>query len=319
MKIVRAGMQTTVQDLGRHGHRAEGVPRAGAMDTVALRIANALVGNDEGAAGLEFTLVGPEIELSAPGWIALGGADVEGAANWAIRRVGAGERVVLGRCVRGCRGYLAVSGGSAVPDVRGSASTYLRGGFGGAGGRALREGDVLRTGPAHLAGDDERWRDQHQRWRIDPRVLPSYSSEPVVRVVLGAQAEEFAPDWMHTEFTISPQSDRMGVRLTGEKLARAVATDLLSAAVMPGTVQVPPDGQPVILMADAQTIGGYPQLAHVITVDLPLVAQARPGDRMRFAVVPLREAQRLLVAREHAMALLKQGLAEKLKNAPRAS
>jgi antagonist of KipI len=302
--VIRAGMLTTVQDLGRRGHRPAGVPLAGAMDAVALRVANLLVGNGEDAAGLEFTLVGPELEFASDTTIAVGGGDF-GVPRWQPLSVKAGERVRFGPAPTGCRGYLAVAGGIDVPVVLGSRSTYLKAGLGGLDGRALRDGDVLRAA--------EKTRQVVGRWHIDERILPAYSPTPVVRVVSGAQGGEFGERWTQTMFRVTAKSDRMGVRLAGPMLERSDAQDLVSACVVPGTVQVPPDGQPIVLMADAQTIGGYPQLAHVVSVDLPLVAQARPGEMLHFEVVDLEEAHRLLVAREHAIAMLREGLAAKVR------
>lgn len=304
MTVIRAGILTTVQDLGRPGHRASGVPLSGPMDPMALRVANLLVGNPETAATLECTLRGPELVFSTDTVIALGGAEFEGLAPWQPVMVPAGGRMKLGAVRRGCRGYLAVAGGIDVPIVLGSRSTYLRGEFGGYQGRALRDGDAVRV------PDVARTMANH--WRIDARILPPYSSAPTVRVVRGAHTDEFGGALFAAEFRILPQSDRMGIRLGGARLARiGGAADLVSSAVAPGTVQVPPDGQPIVLMADAQTIGGYPQAAHVISVDLPLMAQLRPGDRVRFAEVPLDEAHRLALAREHVLAILHEGLAQK--------
>ena len=303
--VIRGGMLTTIQDLGRTGHRAAGVPLSGAMDACALRVANLLVGNPEATAVLECTLLGPELAFSTDTVIALGGADFAGVESWRPIMMRAGERVKLGAARTGCRGYLAVAGGFDVPAVLGSRSTYLRAGFGGFLGRALRDGDVL------AAADVTRHVVNH--WRIDRRILPVYSAAPVVRVVRGAQLDDFGAALFEAEFKVLTQSDRMGVRLGGAKLARIGAVELISSAVAPGTVQVPADGQPIILMADAQTIGGYPQAAHVISVDLPLVAQLRPGDRLKFTEVPLDEAQHLLRAREHDLAMLHEGLAEKFR------
>lgn len=302
--VVRAGMLTTVQDLGRHSHRASGVPVAGAMDGFALRLANLLVGNHVDAAGLEFTLVGPELQFGADTLIALTGGDFALLPLCQPIRVKAGERVVLGAARFGCRGYLAVAGGLDVPLVLGSRSTYLRAKLGGLAGRALRDGDVLPS--VQVA------RNIFGRWQVDERILPAYSPAPVVRVVRGAQADEFGETFLSVEFKVSTQSDRMGVRLAGPVVARKSAVELVSTVVAPGTVQVPPDGQPIVLMADAQTMGGYPQIAHVIGMDLPLVAQLRPGDSVRFQVVTLAEAHRLSMAREHALALLREGLSGKL-------
>lgn len=307
MRILRAGMQTTVQDLGRRGHRGAGVPLSGAMDPFALRVANALVGNAENTAALEFALVGPAVEFSEDALVALGGAACEGVASWQQWTVRRGERLDLGACVRGARGYLAVAGGLEVERVLGSCSTYVRGAFGGVEGRALRDGDVLRVNAPGRAVHDAA-----AGWHIDRRILPAYSSEPTVRIVLGAQAVDAGDRLFGEAFTVSSRSDRMGLRLDPATPWELPRLDLLSAAVAPGTIQAPPDGHPLVLMADAQTIGGYPQVGHAIAVDLPLLAQLRPGDRVRFAEVALDEAHRLALARERALGMLHEGLAQKL-------
>lgn len=304
IRVVRAGMFTTVQDLGRPGQRAAGVPVSGAMDAFALRLANLLVGNPENAAGLEFTLVGPELEFSADTVVAVGGGDF-GVPLWQPVAVRAGGRLKFGPARSGGRGYLAIAGGIDVAPTLGSRSTYLPAALGGHEGRTLRDGDVLHAPglSRHVLG----------RWHIDERVLPAYSPSPTVRVIRGAQADEFGGAFFDTEFRVSPKSDRMGVRLAGPPLARAGTAELISSTVVAGTVQVPPDGQPIILMADAQTVGGYPQIAHVATVDLPLVAQLRPGDTVRFGELSLAEAHELALARERALAILHEGLAQKFR------
>lgn len=303
LRVVRAGMLTTVQDLGRREQRAAGVPLSGGVDALALRLANWLVGNDGNAAALELTLIGPELEFPSDAVIAVTGASFPGITGWQPVRVPAGTRIKFGAAPSGCRGYLAIAGGIDIAPVLGSTSTYLRGRLGGVAGRALRDGDILRVGRTK--------RSPEGHWRIDPRVLPAYSASPVVRVVRGAQADEFGGAWFDTEFKVTPRSDRMGVRLSGPAVKRSHSRDLISTAVAPGTIQIPPDGQPIVLMADAQTIGGYPQIAHVISVDLPLVAQLRPGDSLRFSEVSLDEAQKLLLARERALGLLHEGLVQK--------
>lgn len=304
VKVRRSGMLSTIQDLGRPGLRAAGVPVGGAMDAFALRVANLLVGNDENAAGLEMTRVGAELEFGEDTVVAVTGANAGGLEPWRPHFLKAGTRIEWGQFTSGCRAYVAVAGEFDVPVVLDGRGTFLRAGWGGWQGRALRNGDVLTVTPPEqvvTVGN----------WRLDLRILPAYSDTPTLRVLAGAQAGEFSPQWCQTEFEVHPQSDRMGIRLLCAPLARAVATELDSTAVAPGTVQVPPDGQPIVLGADAQTIGGYPQLAHVISVDLPLLAQLRPADRVRFVEVSLAEAHRLLRARAHALALLREGLARK--------
>jgi len=302
--VLRSGMLTTVQDLGRRGHRGAGVPLGGAMDAMALRVVNLLVGNGEDAAALEFTLTGPELVFTADTTIAMGGGDFGGVPRWQPVRVRAGERVKFGAARTGCRGYLAVAGGLDVPVVLGGRGTYLRAALGGLEGRALRDGDELRAAAVswEMAG----------RWQIDERILPSYSAAPTVRIVRGAQAGEFDGPLTTVGFKVTSKSDRMGVRLIGPEMVRRDARELVSATVAPGTVQVPPDGQPIVLMADAQTIGGYPQIAHVISVDLPLVAQLKPGDTLRFREVTLQAAHQLILDRARALALLREGLAQKM-------
>lgn len=304
LRVVSAGMFTTVQDLGRPGHRAAGVPSGGAADAIAARVANLLVGNAESEAGLELTMIGPEIEFLSDGLIALGGAEFAGCAAWQPVRVTAGQRIKFGAAVSGCRGFLAVAGGLDVPPVLGSRSTYARARIGGWAGRALQAGDEL---PVNMTS-----RAVEARWWLDRRILPAYGPAPTLRVLPGAQAQEFDGVWWDREWKVTPQSDRMGMRLAGAALRQTGSRELLSAAVAPGTVQVPPDGQPIVLLADAQTIGGYPQLANVINVDLPLLAQVRPGDGVRFNPVSLEDAHRLWRAREHAIGLLREGLAEKI-------
>lgn len=303
VKVVRAGMFTTVQDLGRVGQRGRGVPLSGAADAFALRVANLLVGNPEDAAALEFTLVGPELRFGADTVIALAGGDF-GVPRWRPLRVHAGETLRLGAAVTGCRGYLAFAGTLEIAPVLGSRSTYVRAGIGGLEGRALRDGDTLavRTVARAFAA----------HWRIDERILPEYSNAPIVRILPGRDVSQFRADWMAGKFRVTSRSDRMGVRLQGDPIVREVGAELVSSPVAPGTIQVPPDGQPIVLLADAQTIGGYPQIGHVATVDLPLMAQLRPGDGVRFRLISIEEAHALLLVRERALGMLREGLAQKL-------
>jgi KipI family sensor histidine kinase inhibitor len=307
VEVVRPGLLTTVQDLGRPGHRAAGLPLSGAMDAFALRVANLLVGNAEDEAALEITLLGPELVFPAGAVVAVCGAEFDGVAAWKPVRVAAGDRMKFGECRRGCRAYLAAAGGLDVPIVLGSRSTYLRAGLGGFEGRALRAGDRLGLRP-HAPGPGVHPSVHAGSWRISPALLPAYAAAVTLRVIRGAQAGDFNGNLGDAEFQVSPRSDRMGLRLTGPALARLRTEELASSAVAPGTVQVPPDGQPILLMADAQTIGGYPQAAHVIGPDLPLAAQLRPGDRVRFREIPLEEAHHAALARERELAHLRAGL-----------
>jgi antagonist of KipI len=305
VRVIRAGMLTAVQDLGRRGHLSEGVPTGGAADPFALRVANLLVGNDEDAPALEITLTGPELEFAEPAWIAVCGARFDDVPSWRPIRVESGDRIRFGRRLLGCRAYLSISGGIDVDRALGGRGTLLSAGFGGFHGRALRDGDVVRCVPSArtLTG----------HWRLDERMLPAYSQEPSVRAIPGAQADEFGGALYTQRFGVTAQSDRMGIRLSGPKLERSRGGELVSAAVAPGTVQVPPDGNPIVLMADAQTLGGYPRVAHVASVDLSLLAQLAPGDGVRFVGTTLAEAHALARAQERDVGLLRQGLAAKIK------
>lgn len=306
MKVIRPGTLTTVQDLGRRGHRAIGVPAGGAADAWSLRLANLLAGNAENEAALEMNLSGAELEFSADLLVAVAGADMGGGFEPGRPRVvKAGERLRFGAARSGCRTYLAVAGGFDVPAVLGGKGTDLRAGFGGWHGRALRTGDVLPINacPRKVTG----------RWRVHPGLLPSMQHPATVRILPGAQHSEFPATWTDHDYTVDPHSDRMGLRLQGPDLKQKHNRELRSAAVVPGTIQVPRSGQPIILLADAQTIGGYPVAGHVIRADLPVVAQLPPGAHVRFARVAPDEARRSLLAREKALALLGQGLREKIQ------
>jgi antagonist of KipI len=311
MTVLSPGPLTTVQDLGRPGHRRHGVASGGAMDAFALRVANLLVGNAGDAAALEFALTGPRLKFSGDALVALCGGGFGDLPDWRLARVPAGGVLSLEKCRAGCRGYLAVAGGLDVPPVLGGRGTDLRGGFGGHEGRALRAGDVLKVQRGALEAHALR-PDAALHHFVAPEIRPAYSRSPVVRVVRGAEAEEFSGDFFKQVFTLEAHSDRMGLRLAGPHIGRRGEQELASSPVAPGTIQVPPDGQPIVLMADAQTLGGYPKIAHAISVDLPLLAQLRPGDTVHFNEVEPGEAHRLWLAREHALALLGEGLAEKL-------
>ena len=223
--VRRAGLQTTVQDLGRAGFRAEGVPLSGAMDRFALRLANYLVGNEASAAALEFTLFGPELKFSRDTIVAATGGDFGGVPLWRPMRVPANTTIAFGAAVKGCRGYLAIAGGFEVPPVLGSASSYLRAKLGGYEGRALRDGDRLRAPDVQ--------RRVAEGWRIDPSLLPAYSKMPNVRVVRGAQVSEFGRTLFDAEYKVTAQSDRMGYRLKGPTLQHRCARNDSSAAGWP--------------------------------------------------------------------------------------
>jgi len=308
--VLDPGLLSTVQDLGRFGHRRHGVVVGGAMDRRSHAVANILAGNDPGAATIEMTLMGAALHFEAETLIALAGGGMRGTVG--------GEAVPLRRPVLlpkgaelrftptniGCRTYLAIAGGVDVPPVLGSRSTYLRAGLGGFEGRALKAGDRLAAGAPTAVGDRLARLLAAERgdrpfattgWSAAADLDPSLRRSPHVRVLPGLQATDFDRDSLvafHGErFTVSPRSDRMGYRLDGPVLSLSYPRDLLSEAVTTGTVQVPPEGKPIVLMADAQSTGGYPRIAQVIEADLPVLGQLRPGDVLRFVPVGLAEAE----------------------------
>lgn len=283
-EILAPGFATLPQDGGRHGLRRLGIATAGALDPWAFALANLLAGNPRGAPALELTLAGPTLRFHAAARIALCGARIDAEADGHPLPGGrplelpAGTTLRLGRCRDGARSYLAVHGGFALRAVLGSAGTDLRGGFGGLGGRPLRRGD--RLGFAAAAGIDAL---RVPSWWVDPASddRPP-GADPVVRMLPGSDATAPASALFAQGWQVAPDSDRQGLRLRGAALVAADRGERVSEPVVPGTVQLPPDGQPIVLLADAQTHGGYPRIGHAIRADWPLLAQLRPGDRLRF-------------------------------------
>ncbi len=292
--VLQPGGLCTVQDLGRRGFAHQGVGAGGALDYWAAAAANLALGNPPEAAVLECTYVGPVLRFSASTVIALLGAEADGWAPGRPIPIEAGQTVDLSKFSRGARLYVAVAGGLRVPATLGSSATQLGAGFGGFAGRALAAGDQLIHGmkEAPRAGS----------WRVaSPVQAPAKGETVEVRLVPGPDWEAFfgpvasgageraLDGW---RFQLSAKSDRMGLRLDGAPLdSPADAGDQISRPVVPGTVQVPPDGRPIVLMAEGQTIGGYPQLGQVASIDLPKLAQARPGAEIRFRVADVSAAQ----------------------------
>ncbi|MBL8137936.1 MAG: biotin-dependent carboxyltransferase family protein [Acidobacteria bacterium] len=298
--VLRPGLLTTVQDLGRWGHQAVGVPVAGAMDTYSLRLANGLVGNPETAAALEVTLLGPTLRAEAPLVIAVAGAifdlqvDGQPVAHGAPIALAAGSVLRFQERRAGARAYLAVAGGIDTPRVLGSRATHLVSRMGGLDGRALVAGDVVP-----VASTSSR---PARRATRAPLPLASAPGARRLRVLLGPQDEWFTLSSVDAllggTFSVSPQSDRMGFRLDGPALTTKRPGELVSEPVVFGSIQVPSGGAPILLMADRQTAGGYPKIATVITADLPLAGQLAPGESVRFAACTRAEARSALVARE---------------------
>ena len=307
LKVLAPGLHTTVQVLGRPGYQAIGVPVSGALDGVSLRLANALAGNPPGTPAFEMLISGPTLEVAADTVrIALAGAGANLAIGAETARIGAGQsvtlphgeivEVIVGRQSACC--YLAIEGGINVPPVLGSASTYVRAALGGLGGRTLRRGDFVPLAAARAT--------QRAELRLASS-MPATDDQPI-RVVLGPQQEYFTEEavavLLDTEFRISPSADRMGMRLDGPLLELRRGWDIVSDAITTGSIQVPGAGQPIVLLADHQTTGGYPKIATVISADLAVVGRRRPGDTMRFTAVAVEAAEELCRADERRLAEL---------------
>ncbi|WP_106765819.1 biotin-dependent carboxyltransferase family protein [Paenibacillus faecalis] len=325
--VIKPGLLSTVQDSGRIGYGKFGVSVSGAMDHISHRTANWLVGNHEDEATLELTWSGFTAEFGQDQWVAITGADfspaIEGVSvpMWRPVFVRKGSRLTFHKPVSGCRAYLAVAGGMDVPEVMGSRSTYLRAGIGGFHGRALQPGDVLDVRAGGFSAPATRLNKgdffYSVKWSIPAAVFLKDDHQPIIRVIRGNQFDDFDAESRRSlfdqTFQVTSQSDRMGYRLSGSPLRLSTPKEYISEAVTPGTVQVPADGQPIILMADCQTHGGYPKIAQVASVDIPLVAQVPPGGCIRFNEITLQEAEALLIDRSRKLRLLSRMIDIKLK------
>ncbi|HYG84981.1 MAG TPA: biotin-dependent carboxyltransferase family protein [Azospirillum sp.] len=309
--VVQPGLHTTVQDGGRFGAQAFGVPVSGALDAEQLRLANALVGNGAGEAALEILHIGPVLEVAAPtvrialaafdGALVLETAEGRTVPAWRSLTLKEGDRVRVVASRQAASAYLAVEGGFDLAPVLGSRATYTRGGFGGFEGRALAAGDRLPL------------RRERASERGDLRLPepPAVGGEPL-RIVLGPQDDRFPPEaitlFCGSDYTVGPAADRMGLRLIGAALTHLSGHDIVSDGIATGAIQVPGDGRPVLLLADRQTTGGYPKLGAVCTADLPRAGRLRPGDRVRFAAIDVEEAQRARRRQEEYLKRLVAGL-----------
>jgi biotin-dependent carboxylase-like uncharacterized protein len=302
IRIVEPGALTTVQDLGRPGHLRYGIPPSGPIDRRAFVVANRLVGNADGAAGFECTVLGPRFEAQTPCAIAVTGAEMPVAINgaeapaWTTLALKPGDVVKLGAARAGVRAYVAFSGGLDVPSVLGSRSTYLRGRLGGLGGRALRKEDRLRLFPAPPP----------PRRRARRRVIPPFHPAPEIRVVLGPQADRFTDEGIRTflgsDYEMLPQSDRMGARLRGPRIAHTRGHDIISDGIALGAIQVIGEGQPIVLLVDRQTAGGYTKIGTVCSYEIGRVGQLKPGQRLQFRRVSVTAAHATLAQRRAALA-----------------
>ncbi len=329
--VLKPGMLSTVQDRGRYGFQHLGVPVAGAMDFFSHRIANILAANDTDKATLEITLRGPRLRFEDDALIALCGADlspvIDGIAvpEGKAVRVRAGAVLDFGAGMAGCRAYLAVHGGFDVPVVMGSRSTYDTARIGGLDGRALRQADVLPIGAAAATSPypglaQQLAQSKHSfsfpKWAVNQHIEKLGRSPQILRILAGRHWDAFpgaARDALTSgEFLIGVDSNRMGCRLDGPVAIVGGPPEILSEAVTFGTIQIPRSGKPIVLMSDRQTVGGYPKIAEVAGVDLHLLAQLRPGDRLRFELMSLAQAQALWLRREQEIITIREAVEKHL-------
>lgn len=312
LEIIHPGPLTTIQDRGRFGYGRFGVPPGGALDAFSLRTGNLLVGNAEDEAGLEITLMGLKVRALKDLVFALTGADLQPRLNdqplenWRSHAMRKGDTLALKGPRTGCRAYLAVGGGLKVPRILGSKSTNLSTGFGGLCGRPLRKGDVL------LCHSPEDYLHHHGR-TLDPQWIPVYERDWHLRVILGPQEDHFAREarkaFFGPSFKVKPESDRTGIRLGGPEIVKRpdLGESIISEGVVPGTVQIPGDGQPIIILVETVT-GGYRKIATVISADLSFLGQIKPGDRVRFQAVTLDQAYDVLRKQESLIRRFKDSL-----------
>ena len=311
--LKKSGILTTVQDLGRNGFRRFGINQNGAMDKTAVRLINALLGNHENTPVLEMHFPAPEIHFEEPAIFSLGGGDFsavlngERIDNWKIWFAEKNSSLKFEQKSSGSRAYLTVSGGFRIESRLGSTSTNLKAKFGGLEGRRLRNGDRIFF--------DSRVEAPNSKFnlRISSSLIPFYAKFPTVRVIAGAEFELLndvnREIFLNENFTITQNSDRMGFRLAGEPLALSAEKQLVSSAVNFGTIQLLPDGQLIVLMADHQTSGGYPRIANIITTDLPLIAQLGANDKVAFHLIAQSDAENLLIKFEKDLNLMKTAAA----------
>jgi antagonist of KipI len=315
IRIEKSGVLSTIQDLGRTGFRRFGINRNGAMDKTAVRLINILLGNDDAEANLEMHFPAPVLKFEEPAIITLGGADFgatlddEPIENWRPVSIGKNQRLKFTRKIFGNRLYLAVKGNFVINEWLGSRSTNLAANVGGFDGRSLMKGDKLFFKQSATSN----W--QLANYKISKNLIPRYNSHPTIRVIAGAEFEKFTAlseqHFFKRNFTISNDSNRMGFRLTGESLYLIDKIELVSSAVDFGTIQLLPDGQMIILMADHQTSGGYPRIAHVASKDLPILAQLGASDKVNFQMISTEEAERLTLEFEKNLNLLRIGVNSK--------
>jgi antagonist of KipI len=322
--VLTPGILTTIQDFGRYGYQRYGIVTSGAMDTYSMQLANIVVGNEENEGVLEITLMGPSLKITKGSLISLTGANISPTING--KKVPFGRPVYLnedcilnfGKCISGSRCYLAIAGGFNIPTFMGSKSTYLRGKIGGKDGRALKKGDVLETGhKSEISLNIIRKLEvlygggsfTAAKWYVKNSVVKN-SNPSVVRVFEDRQfknvSEESIYDFFNSYFTVDTKSDRMGYRLNGPKIRFEEDIEMISGEVSFGTIQIPPEGNPIVLLADRATAGGYPKIAHVAYCDIKKLVQLKPFDKVKFAKITIKEAEKLYIKRRKYIESLKK-------------
>ncbi|WLR52140.1 biotin-dependent carboxyltransferase family protein [Bacillus tianshenii] len=307
--VLKAGMLTTVQDRGRYGYQEYGVGPAGAMDEFSLQLGNILLGNERNAAGLEITMMGPELKALSDTVIAITGGDLSPSIDgqkvetWKSIEIKKDQVLAFGSPKTGIRAYLCVAGGFHVPEIMQSRSTYMKASLGGYEGRALEKGDRL-NGFENSAQQGLIGRLPHYD------LIPAYEKDVTLRVIEGPHHQAFTnasvETFFSTPYKVTPQADRMGYRLEGATLKHIERADIISEAIPFGGIQVPANGQPIILMADRQTTGGYTRIGTIISVDLPLTAQLKPGNTVSFERISIEQAQALYREREQLLRTLEK-------------
>lgn len=313
ISVLKPGLLTTIQDSGRYGYQKYGVVVSGAMDSYDMKLANIAVGNDENEGVLEITMIGPSLKIGKGELISITGADISPTIN--KKKVPRGRPIYIreecilefGSCKAGCRAYMAVSGGFNIEDVMESKSTYLRGSIGGMQGRALKKGDVIEIkGKSELAGRliNKLKESKNNKYFSAPKwYMKNYYDKSAntdeIRVFEDMQFNRFSQksidDFFNDEFIVDSKSDRMGYRLSGPQIKLEENMEMVSGEVSFGTIQIPPDGNPIILLADRATAGGYPKIAHVCSCDIPKLVQLKPAEKIRFKKIKLEEADKLYI------------------------
>lgn len=308
IKVEKSGLSTSVQDLGRTGYQQYGMVVSGAVDPFALQVGNLLVGNKRNAAGIEVVIMGPKLQFLKDTVIAICGADLSPKLDgkeipmWASVIVHKGQSLSFGQPKDGVYSYIAIAGGIDIPNIMGSRSTYVKARIGGVEGRFLQKDDMLQC--ANVNG-------KIKMKRLSNNLIPSYQTDQKIRVILGPDEDAFSQEsikgFLSGTYEITKQTDRMGMRLNGPALQHVNEADIISDSIFPGTIQVPANGQPIILLADRQTTGGYTRIATVISVDVARVAQNLPGTKLQFEEISVQEAQSLYVKQEKILRQLTIG------------